>query len=584
MVTRVPTLDYTSRDREAIREDLLRSIPYFAPEWTDHNDTDFGIVLLTQLAAHLDVLHFYVDRMAAESFVTTAVKRESIVKLLRLIGFELRSVVPATADVTFTLEVPLTDPVTIPLGTKVQTVASENLAPTVFETTANLVIPAFSLTGTVSVEEGQTDDESLGTSSGQAFQEFPVAAVIIIEGSFDLFVDEGAGEVQWTEITSFVNSSPTDTHYRLERGADDTLTVFLGDGLQGKIPAPTSTLRGAFRFLSGSRGGVFGNVGAGTIRILVDTIFVGGRRVTLSVSNAGQASGGEDRQSIDEARRLGPASLRTLDRAVTPEDYKTLAEQFGGVAKARVIQGTSDDPCCACNLDLIIAPTGGGVASTLLKDDLLDFFDQKKMVGTCLAIRDPVYVDIDVLGTVFAFSNVNQSTVESNVAEAVSSFFSLANEFASFGSDLYLGNFFSAVEAVAGVSHMTLSSLTRRPVADLQIWTGDASFGPFIIGATATDEEWTLTLLTATTFSMQGSVSGLQQDGVMGAPYSTDGGEIRFTLTAGATPNQQSDVATFVTSRLFGNVPIENTEIMRRGNIAITVALLSTASSGNSCA
>jgi baseplate J-like protein len=579
----VPPLDYSSRDQEAIRADLIRAIPYYTPDWTDNNPTDPGIVLLTLLAGGLDVLHFYVDRMAAEAFLPTAVKRESIVKLLRLIGFELRSVVPASADVTFTLA-PISAAVTVPAGTKVQTVASENQEPVVYETDADLVFAAGETTGTVSVVEGQAGDEDLGESNGTAYQPFEIEAVIIVEGSLEIFVDEGAGEVLWTAVTSFVDSGPTDTVYRAERNADDTVTIFFGDNLQGKIPAATSSIRAAFRLITGDRGGVFGNVGAGKITTLVGTVLSdAGTGVTFEVTNPLQASGGEDRQSEEEAKRLGPASLLALNRAVTPSDYKTLAEQFGGVAKAKVIQGTSNDACCACNIDLYIAPTGGGTASTALKDDLLDYFDDKKMVGTCIEIKDPTYVAVDLGGTTFIASNVNFQDTQDLVNTTIAEFFSLDGEFADFGSDMYLGNLFAALENVDGVDHVDLDNAYRRPVPVLETWQGDTAFSAITPGTTAVDETWTVTFLSPTTFSVQGSVSGLQQDGTVGTPYISDGGEISFTLTAGSTPNQIGDLATFLTSKFFGNVPISPTEIMEQGTVTMSFAVVPASGAASSC-
>ena len=579
----VPPLDYSSRDQEAIREDLIRAIPYYTPDWTDNNPTDPGIVLLSLLAGGLDVLHFYIDRMAAESYLPTAVKRESVVKLLRLIGFELRSVVPASADVTFTLS-PISSPVTIPAGTKVQTVASENQEPIVYETAAALVFAALATSGTVSVVEGEAGDEELGDSNGVAYQEFPIEAVIIVEGSLEIFVDEGAGEVLWTAVGSFVDSGPTSTVYRAERNADDTVTIFFGDNLQGKIPAATSSVRAVFRLITGNRGGVFGNVGAGKISTLIGTVLSdAGTGVTFEVTNPTQASGGEDRQSIEEAKRLGPASLLALNRAVTPSDYKTLAEQFGGVAKAKVIQGTSSDACCACNIDLFIAPTGGGTASTALKDDILDFFEDKKMVGTCIEIEDPTYVAIDLAGTTFIASNVNFQDTQALVNNTIAEFFSLDGEFADFGGDMYLGNLFAAIENIDGVDHVDLDKATRRPVPVLETWQGDTAFSLIAPGTTAKDETWTVTFLSPTTFSCQGSVSGLQQDGTVGALYTSDDGEISFTLTAGSTPNQIGDVATFLVSKLFGNVPISPTEIMERGTVTMGFAVVPASGAASSC-
>jgi len=45
-----PNLDDLRFDR--IREDLVRRIPVYAPEWTDHNESDTGITLI-ELFAHL---------------------------------------------------------------------------------------------------------------------------------------------------------------------------------------------------------------------------------------------------------------------------------------------------------------------------------------------------------------------------------------------------------------------------------------------------------------------------------------------------------------------------------------------------
>jgi uncharacterized phage protein gp47/JayE len=584
--TRVPALDYTTRDFEAIRDDMIRGIPFYTPEWTDHNASDFGIVLLSLLAGQLDVLHFYIDRMAAESFITTAVKRESVIKLLRLIGFELRSIVPASVDVVFTLEGPLNDAVLIPEGTIVQTVASENQSPVSFETVADLTIPALSLTGTVGAVEGQSDDEDLGTSTGQAFQSFPISASVIVEGSLELFVDEGSGEVLWNPVTSFVSSLATDEDYRFERDGDDLITTFTGDNLQGKIPAASATLRAAFRVITGDRGGpgVYGNVGANTITILSSTIFVGGRSVTLSVNNPAQASGGEDRQSIEEAKRLGPASLKALGRAVTATDYKTLVEQLGGIAKVRVIQGLGTDPCCACNLDLYVAPAGGGNASSALKQTILDYLDTVKMVGTCVVIKDPTYVGIDIAGTTFVVANVNQESVESDVNQAVIDFFDLENPQTDFGRDLFLGNLFAAIENVDGVDHVDLDQVSRVPDPVLEVWSGDGVFGVVTVGQAATDETWTVTFLSPTTFSVVGDVSGIQTDGVVDVTYTSDISEISFLLSTGVTPNVIGDRATFVTSKLLGNVPIEDNEIITQGTINLTFAVVPTTTTGTICA
>jgi predicted phage baseplate assembly protein len=130
---RVPPIDYTSRDFESSAQDMVRTIPFFAPEWTDHNLSDFGIVLQRLTAYVADILHFYIDRVANEAFLPTAITRRSVGNLLQLINYELRSAVPASVDLTFTLTESLPDDLLIPRGFQVQTTADATDEPIIFE-------------------------------------------------------------------------------------------------------------------------------------------------------------------------------------------------------------------------------------------------------------------------------------------------------------------------------------------------------------------------------------------------------------------------------------------------------------------
>src|SRR5258708_31613135 len=67
-------------------------------------DDDFTIALLDAWATVADVLTFYQERIANESYLTTATERFSVLELARLIGYELRPGVAAGTYVAFTLE------------------------------------------------------------------------------------------------------------------------------------------------------------------------------------------------------------------------------------------------------------------------------------------------------------------------------------------------------------------------------------------------------------------------------------------------------------------------------------------------
>src|SRR5258708_38964675 len=96
-----PVIDYMARDYDSLLRAMREQIPIKLPEWTDFtNEADFGNVLL-QLFAHTgDILSYYQDRVANESFLGTAQTRRSVIEHLRLIGYELGTAAPAATALT----------------------------------------------------------------------------------------------------------------------------------------------------------------------------------------------------------------------------------------------------------------------------------------------------------------------------------------------------------------------------------------------------------------------------------------------------------------------------------------------------
>jgi hypothetical protein len=103
------------------------------------DDDDFAVALLDAWATVADVLTFYSERIANESYLRTATERVSLLQLARLIGYELRPGVAASAHLAFELEDTPDVPgvprvVTIDVGTKVQSLPGQDEIPQTFET------------------------------------------------------------------------------------------------------------------------------------------------------------------------------------------------------------------------------------------------------------------------------------------------------------------------------------------------------------------------------------------------------------------------------------------------------------------
>ena len=107
------------------------------------DDDDLAIALLDAWATVADVLTFYSERIANESYLRTATERVSLLQLARLIGYELRPGVAASTHLAFELEdtphVPgVPRVVNIDVGTKVQSLPGQDELPQTFETVENI--------------------------------------------------------------------------------------------------------------------------------------------------------------------------------------------------------------------------------------------------------------------------------------------------------------------------------------------------------------------------------------------------------------------------------------------------------------
>jgi hypothetical protein len=124
----------------------LSSSDYPALAYLKTRDTDdYSIALLDASSVVLDILTFYQERLANESYLRTAVQLRSLTELARLIHYQPAPGIAAETYLAFTIKAapglppdPNTPAITIPVGTQVQSVPAQNQTPQYFETSADI--------------------------------------------------------------------------------------------------------------------------------------------------------------------------------------------------------------------------------------------------------------------------------------------------------------------------------------------------------------------------------------------------------------------------------------------------------------
>lgn len=100
-------VNYTSRDFNSIKNDLVQHAKRYYPEsFQDFNEAGFGSLLLDTVAYVGDILSFYVDYQANESFLETANEIENVVKLAKSLGYKHDTASSSTGIASFYILVP----------------------------------------------------------------------------------------------------------------------------------------------------------------------------------------------------------------------------------------------------------------------------------------------------------------------------------------------------------------------------------------------------------------------------------------------------------------------------------------------
>lgn len=203
----------------------------------------------------------------------------------------------------------------------------------------------------VEATNGSTVEEVIGNGEGQGqFQRFllsqprltylPAETPTGMKPELEVRVNsvewdqaESVGDLQPVLLPGrFVGGEPQRTGLprKYLTSVDDDQKTFLttGDGLTTgeRLPTGITNVRATYR-VGGGKGG---NVKEGTITQLASPPL----NVT-KVRNLMPASGGVDRENVDQARKNLPVSVMALDRLVSVADYESFARKFAGIAKAQ---------------------------------------------------------------------------------------------------------------------------------------------------------------------------------------------------------------------------------------------------------
>jgi hypothetical protein len=497
-VSNIPiSVDYTGRDYYSLREELIARIQDRIPEWTASDPSDFGVALVEAFAYLGDIVSYYIDRTANETFLKTAVQRQSILNIAQTYGYIPAGYRQATVDITFSNSSD-TD-VTIPEGSvlSADVVTGDIVETLYFTTNAEIIIDAaledVPGSATVSASEGRLVSlfvdganaygELIGTSNGAPDMAFELGETPVVDGSITIYIQDGDVYSKWTQVQHLVDYGPSDTVYTTFLNEDDTVTINFGDGVSGAIPTAYSEIRALYTV----GGGSIGNVSASTINNIYYISGLSEAELTalqgnVTVINEGTGIGGSNPESNDQIRIAAPSSIRSGNRAVSLKDFADIALSVSGVGKANATAAiwtsvtlyispsrTAIDTDAQPGLDDLDDPSSEYLR---LKTDVETSLADKLLIGTTVTIQPPTYVDVVVNLQYAVLDQYTTAEVEANIKTALLTGFGYTG--VNFQDTIYPQDIEFVVQQAPGVKTAKVLALAELGGSGLNTLTGAA--------------------------------------------------------------------------------------------------------------
>lgn len=366
-------------------------------EFRDYNFEASGISTLLDILSYNTYYNaFYLNMSLQEAFITTAQKRNSVVKAAQSLNYTPRSTTSASISGTVTLTVtgsPAT--VTIPAYTEF-TGSIEGIPYTFLNTSAVVVTPTSGVySSAMTLKEGTFVTNRYTVNVLNADQRFLIPNSLADTSTLTVQIINSSTDTTTRTFTSagnVVSLTGESEVYFLYEAEDGQFEIKFGDDVIGKKLDNGNIVVFSYLISSGANGN-----DADTLTYSGSISGVTGATFTATAP----ASGGASRQSISSIKFSAPKSYEAQNRVVTIEDYKALLLSQPNVSGVSVWGGEDNDPPSYGKVYISIIPTTGSVLTATEKNNIINaVIKPKRVLTVSTEIVDPDYIYLQIVASV----------------------------------------------------------------------------------------------------------------------------------------------------------------------------------------
>lgn len=471
---------------------------------TDYSEGNILIIILSLFAAIAEVLHYYVDNMARETFLSTARRYDSVVKHGALVDYHARAAIAATVDVILSRSITgnsIGAKLTIPQGTLFTDQSGNSWLSardvTWYSNVTTCRVPIIqhekyttSALNNMVIPTGDRVQLNLGTLPNGKYYE---------HGSMSLQI----GGESWVLVETFAKSKPTDKHFMVS--VDESLNPYImfGDGTFGKKPAAGAKITNVVFYLTnGSQGNVKSNTITSVPSVISSSI------TDATVSNAYDAGGGSNYENFTMLKEHIPLSVKTLGVAITKEDFESLAMLVDGVNKAKA------DYECGRKLTVYISPDGGAVASSELISRVYNLLSQRAPMTTWLKVKSAGKVQIILEMDVTGKKSYKTAEIQTQILTALYNAYS--PEQAEIGGSVRVSDIYALIDNLSTVDYLHLTKFYIKPWPTTIHGNKELALGQFKLNKATGSMTYFITFNSSTTFTVRSVSNGYVATGSVG--------------------------------------------------------------------
>ena len=396
-------------------------------QFQDYNFEGAGLnILLDILAYNTHYNSYYLNMVANEAFLDTALLRDSVVSHAKTLGYIPFSVTAPRAIVDVTVNSGTTTPetLTIPKGFTFSSNLIDSLS-------YNFVVLEES---TVTKSNTSFFFEDLEIYEGSLVSYVfnytensnPKSIFVLPDNNIDtttisVSVSPNVGNTStqvYNQVTDILDITSTSEVYFLQESKNGNYEIYFGDGVIGKALNDGAVVTVTYLVTNGvAANQTDGFIAAASIGAYSD--------IVIDVVDV--ASGGATRETVDSIKYSAAAQYATQNRLVTTSDYESyIKSKYPSIDSLSVWGGEDETPKVFGKVYISLKPKTNYFISETEKQRIIDeIINPKAIVSVSAEIRDPEFLYLIVESLVQydqKKTSLDEGTIRNNIRQAILDF------------------------------------------------------------------------------------------------------------------------------------------------------------------